>query len=56
MLIDFNRPADELFQALLEKGYIVRSGQALGFPTALRITVGTKEQNEEILTILAEIL
>ncbi|AWQ13770.1 histidinol-phosphate transaminase [Bacillus velezensis] len=56
VLIDFNRPADELFQALLEKGYIVRSGQALGFPTALRITVGTKEQNEEILTILAAIL
>lgn len=56
VLIEFNRPADELFQALLEKGYIVRSGQALGFPAALRITVGTKEQNEEILTILAEIL
>ncbi|WP_437131502.1 histidinol-phosphate transaminase [Bacillus atrophaeus] len=56
VLIDFNRPADELFQALLQKGYIVRSGNALGFPTSLRITIGTKEQNEEILTILAEML
>ncbi|AGA23569.1 histidinol-phosphate transaminase [Bacillus subtilis] len=56
VLIDFKRLADELFQALLEKGYIVRSGNALGFPTSLRITIGTKEQNEEILAILAEIL
>ena len=56
VLIDFKRDADELFNALLKKGYIVRSGQALGFPTSLRITVGTKEQNEEILTTLADLL
>ncbi|MGE6629538.1 histidinol-phosphate transaminase [Bacillus sp. NPDC077027] len=56
VLIDFNRDADELFHALLKKGYIVRSGKALGFPTALRITVGTKEQNEEILNTLADML
>jgi histidinol-phosphate aminotransferase len=56
ILIDFKRDADELFQALLEKGYIVRSGSALGFPTSLRITIGTREQNEEIIQILKELL
>ena len=56
VLIDFKRDADELFNALLKKGYIVRSGKALGFPTSLRITVGTKEQNEEILSTLADLL
>ncbi|MGM0921637.1 MAG: histidinol-phosphate transaminase [Bacillota bacterium] len=56
ILIDFNRDADEVFQALLEKGYIVRSGKALGFPTSIRITIGTKEQNEEILQILTELI
>ena len=56
MLIDFKRDADELFNALLNKGYIVRSGKALGFPTSLRITVGTKEQNEDILSTLADLL
>lgn len=56
ILIDFNRDADELFQSLLEKGYIVRSGKALGFPTSLRITIGTREQNEEIIAILKELL
>ncbi|KEZ50710.1 histidinol-phosphate transaminase [Metabacillus indicus] len=56
ILIDFNRDSDEVFQALLEKGYIVRSGKALGFPTSIRITVGTKEQNAEIISILAELI
>ncbi|WLR43730.1 histidinol-phosphate transaminase [Bacillus carboniphilus] len=56
ILIDFKRDSDELFQALLEQGYIVRSGKALGFNTSLRITFGTKEQNEEIIKVLEEIL
>lgn len=56
ILIDFNKDADELFHALLKNGYIVRSGKALGFPTSLRITVGTREQNEEIIQILKELL
>ncbi|MGE6676127.1 histidinol-phosphate transaminase [Bacillus pumilus] len=56
VLIDFKRDADELFNALLKKGYIVRSGKALGFPTSLRITVGTMEQNAEILSTLADLM
>ncbi|CAG9622647.1 histidinol-phosphate transaminase [Sutcliffiella rhizosphaerae] len=54
ILIDFQTDADELFQFLLKKGYIVRSGMALGFPTCLRITVGTFEQNNEIISYLRE--
>lgn len=54
ILIDFNRDSDEVFQALLEKGYIVRSGNALGFPTHLRITVGSEIQNNEIIEILKD--
>lgn len=56
ILIDFNRDANDLFQKLLEKGYIVRSGTALGFPSCLRITVGSKEQNNGIITELKKIL
>ncbi len=41
----------ELFQCLLEKGYIVRP-----FPTGIRITVGTSQENEELLKLLEEIL
>ncbi|MBO1513852.1 histidinol-phosphate transaminase [Metabacillus bambusae] len=54
ILIDFKRDSDEVFNALLKKGYIVRSGNALGFPTHLRITVGTEQQNAEIIEILKE--
>lgn len=56
ILIDFNRNGDEVFQYLLKRGFIVRSGVALGFPTAVRITVGTKEENEEIIQRLTEML
>lgn len=56
ILIDLEQDANTAFQYLLEKGYIVRSGKALGFPTSLRITVGSNEQNEGVLQALAEFL
>ncbi|MGM7682712.1 histidinol-phosphate transaminase [Cytobacillus sp. Hm23] len=56
ILIDFETEGNEIFQYLLERGFIVRSGNALGFPTSVRITVGSKEQNEEIINILSEML
>ena len=33
----------------MKKGIIVRSGCALGFPNAIRITVGSEEQNQAVL-------
>jgi histidinol-phosphate aminotransferase len=56
ILIDFKIDADQVFKYLLAKGYIVRSGKALGFPTSVRITVGTKEQNEGLFTAISEFL
>jgi histidinol-phosphate aminotransferase len=56
ILIDFQMEGNKVFQYLLERGYIVRSGNALGFPTSVRITIGTKEQNEELIQILKEMM
>ncbi|MBD8070242.1 histidinol-phosphate transaminase [Bacillus sp. PS06] len=56
ILIDFKQQGDQVFQYLLERGFIVRSGNALGFPTSVRITVGTEEQNAEIIGHLTEML
>ncbi|WP_102274759.1 histidinol-phosphate transaminase [Cytobacillus massiliigabonensis] len=56
LLIDFNTDGNEVFQFLLEKGYIVRSGKALGFPTSVRVTVGSKEQNEGVMKVMGEYL
>lgn len=56
ILINFNADSDEVFQFLLEKGYIVRSGKALGFQGYVRVTVGSKEQNEGVLTAMDQYL
>lgn len=56
ILIDFAVDGNRVFQSLLEKGYIVRSGQALGFPTAVRVTVGSKEQNDGVIQAMAQFL
>ncbi|PLT28338.1 histidinol-phosphate transaminase [Peribacillus deserti] len=56
ILIDVKGPGDEAFQFLMEKGYIVRSGNALGFPTSIRVTVGSPEQNEGVIRQLTEFL
>lgn len=53
VLVDTGRPADEVFQCLLQKGVIVRSGEALGYPTHLRVTVGDEKQNRRFLETLA---
>ena len=56
ILIDFASDGQEVFQFLLERGYIVRSGRALGFPTCVRITVGSREQNAGVIGKLKEYL
>jgi histidinol-phosphate aminotransferase len=56
ILIDFERDGDEVFQYLLEKGFIVRSGKALGAPTSVRITVGTEQQNDDLIAVMKEYL
>lgn len=47
---------NEVFQRLLQKGYIVRSGAGLGLPNGIRVTVGNQEDNEQILALLEEIV
>ncbi|WP_226672944.1 histidinol-phosphate transaminase [Rossellomorea aquimaris] len=56
VLIDFGVSGDEVFQYLMSKGYIVRSGEALGFPHSVRVTVGSHEQNEEVIDKMKEFL
>jgi histidinol-phosphate aminotransferase len=43
---DFGRPVGPIFQALLKRGVITRSGEGLGNPTCLRVSVGTEEEME----------
>jgi histidinol-phosphate aminotransferase len=56
ILIDFACDGNEVFQYLLERGFIVRSGAALGFPTSVRVTVGSAEQNAGVIERMKEFL
>jgi histidinol-phosphate aminotransferase len=56
ILIDFKVDSDVVSQFLLEQGLIVRSGKALGFPTSLRITIGSKEQIERTIALLNQFI
>jgi histidinol-phosphate aminotransferase len=50
LLVDFQEPAQELYERLLTKGVIVRPIGGLG--TSLRITLGTAAQNQRFLDAL----
>lgn len=56
ILIDFQMDGDLVFERLLKKGYIVRSGKALGFPTSVRITIGSADQVQGMLNAISEFL
>jgi histidinol-phosphate aminotransferase len=50
------RPAPALFDALLRQGVVVRPMHGYGFPTAQRITVGLRPENEKLLAALRKVL
>lgn len=50
VLVDVGRPGREVTAALLKHGVIVRP--AWGCPTCMRVSVGTREQNEKFLSAL----
>jgi histidinol-phosphate aminotransferase len=56
VLADFGRPAGPLYEQLLRKGVIVRPMAGNGFPTSLRISVGTAEENARCVQALREVL
>jgi len=55
VLFDVGIPAGEAFEKLLRLGVIVRPMQFAGFPTMVRVTVGTHEENEYFLAALDQV-
>ncbi|QTM99651.1 histidinol-phosphate transaminase [Sediminibacillus dalangtanensis] len=47
---------DEMFEHLLSKGFIVRSGEALGHPNGIRVTIGNLEDMIELESHISEYL
>jgi histidinol-phosphate aminotransferase len=51
-----DRDEDEVVQGLSERGVIVRAGKALGEEGRLRVTYGTRAENDRFLAALDEVL
>ncbi len=47
--------ADRLFQDLLREGVIVRPLKATGIPQALRISIGTREENARLISAVSRV-
>jgi histidinol-phosphate aminotransferase len=56
ILVDVGKPANEVFQAMLHEGVIVRSMSSYGLATHERITVGTMPENERLIRALKKVL
>lgn len=56
LLVDVGRPGPAVADALLRHGVIVRPMAGYGFPTHLRITIGTAQENERCLAALQAVL
>ncbi|MBU5592593.1 histidinol-phosphate transaminase [Clostridium sp. MSJ-4] len=56
IMVNLNRDDKPIFDALLKKGIIIRPGFLLDMPQWLRISIGTREQNEKFVKALKEIL
>jgi len=55
LLVIFGTDTEPLVEELLKHGVIVRPMRWMGFPMALRVTIGTHEENEKFLRALAEV-
>jgi len=55
VFVNFHRDVEEVFQALLEKGIIIRPGKAWGYPTFGRVTIGRMEDNQRLIKALKRI-
>ncbi len=54
--IDMGQPADQIFLKLMSEGVIIRPLTSFGMPNAIRVTIGTPEQNEKFINSLRKVL
>jgi histidinol-phosphate aminotransferase len=56
ILVDVGRSASDIYQRLLKEGVIVRPMTPFGMESALRITVGTPQENRRLVKALRSVL
>ena len=56
VMFEVKADSDVVFQELMKRGFIIRSGAALGLAGYIRVTIGTEAQNAKFLELLEEVL
>jgi len=56
ILIRVDRPAREVYTAMLREGVIIRAMEEYGFPEHIRVNVGLPEENQRFLRALTKVL
>lgn len=52
IFINLKRSADQLFIEMMKQGVIIRPLTSFGLPEAIRVSIGTREQNEKFIAAL----
>ncbi len=53
---DLKTDCRKVFRRMLEQGVIIRTGDIFGHDTFIRVTIGTREQNQRFIETLEEVL
>lgn len=56
LLLDTRQPCRDVFGGLLREGVIVRTGDIFGYPTMIRVTIGTSAENARFIAALETVL
>jgi histidinol-phosphate aminotransferase len=56
ILINFGRDSEEMLQAFLKEGIIIRPGKAWGYSTFARVTIGKMDDNRRFIKALKKVL
>ncbi|WP_342045560.1 histidinol-phosphate transaminase [Bacillus sp. OTU530] len=56
VFMEIGKTGDDVFQYLMQRGFIVRSGAGLGLGRGVRVTVGKREDNEQLTQLLLSFL
>ena len=56
IFVDFKRDSQEIYNALLREGIIIRPGIIWNYPTSARITIGTMDENRRFIEKLEGVL
>lgn len=55
-MFEVKAPSNVVFEEMMKRGFIIRSGAALGLEGYIRVTIGTEAQNARFLKLLGEVL